>query len=166
MAYSGHEFLSRFMRETFEPPMKELVSMYGGTWIYHSNCSYRPKEGVDDEAVPSLSTYVPDGWITDDTSGATSVLEISSTEHINHARNKLHKLFKDDSIIAGIILNLNEKYSAPVKDNDWDSHRKFVNLDHWFVGEWVLGPMMFAGHCWGRSQHHFDHDSKLTILLL
>jgi hypothetical protein len=137
------------MRETFEHPMRELVSVYGGTWIYHSNCSYRPKERVDGETVPSLSTYIPDGWITDDKSGATFILEISATEHITHAHNKFLELFKDDSIIAGIILNVDEKYSAPVKHNDWDSRRKFVDLDCWFIGERVLGPIIFAGHCWG-----------------
>ena len=126
--------------------MRELVSVYGGTWIYHSNC---PKERVDSETVPSLSTYIPDGWIKDDKSGATFVLKISAMEHIMHALNKFQELFKDDSIIAGIILNIDEKYSPPTKYNDWDSRSKFVNLDCWFVGEWVLGPIVFAGHCWG-----------------
>jgi hypothetical protein len=48
-----------------------------------------------------------------------------------HALNKFQELFKDDSIIAGIILNIDEKYS-PLQNIMIGIH--IANLSIWIVG--------------------------------
>ena len=143
-----HEYLSKYVQETFQPAMRELASAYDGSWIYHTNCSYRPKKRAHGEVIPLPWTLIPDGWITDSKSGASLVVEIARSENIEHARRKMQIFFEDGFVVAGIILSMDvsKKYGSP---GDWDWRREFVDLDRWFMGERTLGPIDFAGHHWG-----------------
>jgi hypothetical protein len=67
------------------------------------------------------------------------------------AQKRIQSFFCKPSVIAGVIINLDETpaYASPKKDSDWDSHESFVMLAEWNEmqsNEW--GPMYF-GHRWG-----------------
>jgi len=85
--------------------------------------------------------------------------------------------FNDPSVIAGIILNIDETppYALPDKANDWDSAESFVEGSRWddiMFDAW--GPITFAGHCWGgvfscQIEIHWpsvDGDQTITASLV
>jgi hypothetical protein len=78
----------------------------------------------------------------------TLAVKISTSQDREDARKKIQTFFYDSSVIAGIVLNIDETpaHVAPEKADDWDPDREFVVFKEW-ENSW--GPTYFAGHCWG-----------------
>ena len=152
MASDTHEYAARTLRKIFEPVMESLQSRYGGFWKYDTNCLtciYHETHG--NGVLPTKLWVTPDGAISDD-SGILLAVEISNSQSRNEVRRKMKTFFNDPSVIAGIILNIDEipPYALPDKANDWDSAESFVEGSRWddiVFDAW--GPITFAGHCWG-----------------
>jgi hypothetical protein len=131
--------------------MDALTAKHGGVWNYDTNLKF-PLFGKGNGArVPMDSTYTPDGGISGATWDLDLAVEIARSEQLAHVREKIATYLSSRSVIAGIILNLNESpaYAAPNTQNDWDSSRSFVEFKDWSgveVESW--GSRDFAGHRW------------------
>jgi hypothetical protein len=154
MASHPHECGARAIREIFEPHMRAFQSRYGGFWKYNTNCRVRifDSEG-DDNVVATTFQKTPDGAIFD-ASGLLLPVEISASQARAEAIKRIQVFFKNPSVIAGIVLNMDEapNYASPTKANDWDSAGGYVSLMEWNeVGLEPWEPIVFAGYCWGGA---------------
>jgi hypothetical protein len=130
--------------------MDILTAKYGGVWNYDTNLCFHLFKKGNGARVPMSLTYTPDGGISGVTRDLNLAVEIATSERLAHVRKKITSYLSSCSVIAGIILNLDETpaYTAPNTPNDWDSRKAFVDFTDWGSDEnW--GPRDFAGHCWG-----------------
>jgi hypothetical protein len=120
--------------------------------IYDTNAQFAMYEDVDDRILPTHSRCTPDGAISDRKSGILLAVEASASQTIEAVQKKMQSFFHNPSVIAGIIINLDETpaYASPTKHSNWDSDGSPVTLAEWDEvqsNEW--GPMYFGGHRWG-----------------
>lgn len=158
MTSNPHECGARAVRKVFEPRMEALQSKYGGYWKYNTNCRVRLLETKDDEteeaiSLPTTLERTPDGGIAD-ASGLLLPNEVSAAQTHGAASERMQMFFNNPSVIAGIVLNIDETppYASPVKASDWDSDEGPVKFTEWgAVGLEPWEPIMFAGYCWGGA---------------
>ena len=150
MTSPSHECRVQKMRQLFEPRMDELTSKYGGIWKYDTNRNFCLSQEHVGITVPSSLSLTPDGAMSDSVSGLTLALEVSASQSLKDAHTKIHSYFRDRSVIAGIVLNLDKKpaYASPDRSSDWDSNSAFMKLEEWGIGCDAWGPQYFGGHCW------------------
>jgi len=149
MASAPHECGVRAIRRLYEPRMEILTAKYGGVWNYDTNLRFHL---FDDAGLPMPLTFTPDGGISGVTTDLNLAVEIARSERLTHVRKKIATYLSSRSVIAGILLNLDETpaYAAPNTQDDWDSRSAFVGFKDWSgveVESW--GPRDFAGHRWG-----------------
>src|ERR1700676_2690380 len=137
-----HEAGARALRETFELPMANVAQKYGIPVVYHTNTTL-PLKGCQ---------LTPDGAILTRNMDPRLVVEVSASERLKHVRKKIRTFFKNPTIVAAIILNIDEHpaFANPDDRNDWDWDKKgvtkaeFPQSDRW-------GPCYFRGHRWGGT---------------
>jgi hypothetical protein len=142
------------MRRVFEPAMEKCVALYGASWDYHTNCTFRLDQNDASGQFPTGDVFTPDGAISDGGARLALAVEVANSQQLQEARNKIQTMFDDSSVIAGIILNLDETpaYASPKDPKPWDSNQKFVTYEEWprlEHGTW--GPVHFRNHCWGGA---------------
>jgi hypothetical protein len=151
MASPGHKWGVRLVRHIFEPTMVSLTARYGGSWKYDTNARFRI---FDDRILPTSSTRTPDGAISDHESGILLAVEVCAAQDVEAARKKMQSFFCNPSVVAGIIINLDETPPFSYPKHSWDSDKPFVTLAEWdSMGFNAWGPMHFGGHCWGGDYH-------------
>jgi len=152
MTSPHHEFAAKEMRQIFEPHMQRLQSQYGGSWRYTTNCLFPIYQRRGNRAVPSTTNLTPDGTISPKF-GLRLVGEVSASQMRQAVYHKLRIFFNDPSVIAAIIINVDEtpSYTSPGETDNWDSG-EFVGWSRWNnIGRDAWGPIMFAGHRWGGA---------------
>jgi len=150
MASPPHECGARSLRRLFDPRMDKLTAKYGGVWNYDTNLRFHLFKKRNGVKIPMPSTFTPDGGILGADRDLMVALEVASTEQLANAHKKATLYLRSCTVIAVIIINLDEHpaYASPDTPNDWDSRKPFVDFKDWGGGgSW--GPREFAGHCWG-----------------
>jgi hypothetical protein len=150
MSSAVHECGVTAMRHIFERPMDFVTSKYGGTWRYDTHLYFGLLQRNDDCVFPLPFTLTPDGAVSDAKSQLTLAVKISTSQDREDARETIQTFFYDSSVIAGIVLNIDETpaYVAPEKADDWDSDREFVVSNEW---ESSRGPLQAADQCGGAK---------------
>jgi hypothetical protein len=144
------ECMQSHHRLVFEPCMQRLRSQYGGSWRYTTNCLFPIYQRCRNRAVPFTTNLMPNGTISDKSS-LRFVVKISTLQMRQAVDCKLKIFFSDPSIIAAIIVNVDEtpSYASPGETKNWDSG-EFMHWSGWNnIGRDAWGPITFAGHCWG-----------------
>jgi len=130
--------------------MKDLESQHGGYWKYDTKARFHINGMHGDRVLPMTSSLMLDGAISDK-SGPLVTVEISRSETLQVVRHKVKGFFNNESVIAGIIVNIDETppFANPTNTNDWDSAEELVEFSRWEnVGCDAWRPIMFAGHRW------------------
>ena len=132
MSSAVHECGVTAMRHIFERPMDFVTSKYGSTWCYNTHLYFHLQQRNDNGVYPLPFQLTPDCAVSD-RSQLRLAVKISTSQDREDACKKIQTFFYDSSVIAGIVLNIDETpaYVAPEKADDWDSDRDFVPLDEW-----------------------------------
>jgi hypothetical protein len=132
--------------------MQKCAALYGIPWPYHTNCAYPLFQDGADGPFPTGDVLTPDGAIPGGGPSLGLAVEVASSQQLKAAWEKMQTYFKDPSVKAGIILNIEEfpAYAAPKLRKDWEWDQKFATYQGWPKlenGAW--GPINFLNHRWG-----------------
>jgi hypothetical protein len=156
----GVKVLQKFFESAMEAQQQGQEETIG--WEYGTNATHHIRVLRENgQWRPTKDTITPDGSIYDPLDSLTLVIEVSNGQAMSDARAKIVKTMKMNTVVGGIILNLNESpaYSHP-KPAEWnprDEHtfmlaKEFGQQPHERWGAMTVQGYQFGGSIEGSME--------------